>query len=272
MKLLLEKFPIVEEVVHILEILYEATKLLQKPEFGLSDFFACWIVIGARLKVFTSHIACKTDLAQCLQKELDTRKQILLDNDSMAAAIFLDRRFSSELTQAQRENAKSAMMKVWKRIQEVHQSPLTTANDENSQKKETYIDVLEKYFNEKGVMSINESGQSGEIDYTKGEIGMEDIFNRFDLEFQSRLPPNTNIMAFWEETKQKYPELYLIASVINAIPPTQCIIESNFSLLSFVFNSKRCTLDQTTLEDIMLIKLNPTLFYEVCAAEMSALN
>lgn len=272
MKLLLEKFVIVEEIVAVLEVIYEATVLLQKPEFGLSDFFGCWIIIGVKLKPFTLNSNQQTDLAQRLANELDTRKEMLLNNDSMTAAIFLDRRFSVELTQDQKENAKSALMKVWKRIQESSQSQLTTETVENSEKKETYVDFLEKYFKEKGSISVSNNNQSDQIDYSKGELEMNAIFNKFDIEYQARLPPNINILQFWEDIKTDFPELYLIASIINAIPPTQCIIESDFSVLSFVFSNKRYTLDQKTLENIMLIKLNRPLFYAVTSADMQALQ
>lgn len=60
--------------------------------------------------------------------------------------------------------------------------------------------------------------------------------------------------------------------VVYGIPPTEVQIERDFSALNFVFSNRRCMIQEERLEDIMVIHLNPDLFYEVKEEELIALK
>lgn len=65
-------------------------------------------------------------------------------------------------------------------------------------------------------------------------------------------------------------QLHKLAMVVFGVPPTEVQIERDFSLLNFVFSNRRCMLQQERLEDIMVIHLNPDLFYEVKEEQLIA--
>lgn len=79
-------------------------------------------------------------------------------------------------------------------------------------------------------------------------------------------------MEIWETWISEFPELYILSNTINAIPSSQAGAERYISALSFVFTDKRFKLGQQILEDILKIKLNKELFYEICEEEVKALK
>jgi hypothetical protein len=87
-----------------------------------------------------------------------------------------------------------------------------------------------------------------------------------------RLHHSESVLKFWENSKTKYPELYEVATVFIAIPPTQATVERVFSVLGFVYSSRRYNLSQSMLESIILIKMNKDLANEIFEEEMSELN
>lgn len=56
--------------------------------------------------------------------------------------------------------------------------------------------------------------------------------------------------------KKSLPELYKLASVVYAIPPTQSTVERAFSSLPIVLTSHRTRLGSDVLQNIFLIRLN----------------
>lgn len=70
-QLIASKIPIVEELVGILEIFYEATMVSQKADFTLSDFHKCWVGVQLKLTIRTerpSTIKQETYLVESLMK------------------------------------------------------------------------------------------------------------------------------------------------------------------------------------------------------------
>lgn len=65
-----------------------------------------------------------------------------------------------------------------------------------------------------------------------------------------------------------FPELYEISKVYNAIPPTQVTVKRAFSSLSTVFTSRRCALLQKNLENILTIKLNKHIAFNIFKREL----
>lgn len=107
---------------------------------------------------------------------------------------------------------------------------------------------------------------SGETNVTESFVkttktdDIEMLLDMFDPEI---LSPSEAIITYWETEQKNHPQLYKLAKVVFAIPPTEVEIERNFSKLNYIFNDRRCRLTQERLEDIMIINLNPDLFNEV---------
>lgn len=216
--------------MEVLRILYDAQKKMQKKDFGLSDFFACWLVMNIKLTI-NSHIekgANKTNLAKRLLDALNRRKKMLLDNVSMSCAIYLDRRFASELSEEQVDLAKESLTKLWERIRLFKQNKSAPNNIEQNQNKPPSDDsILEDYFESKG---INAAGIF-EMQGTDLSYKFEIFENSAVSEGAKRLNVKTNILEWWETKKDIFPEMYVLHCIVNGIPSTQVVIERDFSTL-----------------------------------------
>ncbi|XP_036317372.1 uncharacterized protein LOC118732350, partial [Rhagoletis pomonella] len=67
-----------------------------------------------------------------------------------------------------------------------------------------------------------------------------------------------DVLKFWKGKQYTDPELYELSNVCFAVPPTQVTIERAFSTLRLVLTDYRNQLSQETLENILLVKLNPS--------------
>lgn len=63
--------------------------------------------------------------------------------------------------------------------------------------------------------------------------------------------------------KDTEPELYKLAMVVFAVPPTEVQIERDFSDLKWIFTERRYNLSQARLEAILFLHLNKDLFYKI---------
>lgn len=79
------------------------------------------------------------------------------------------------------------------------------------------------------------------------------ILNDFNGE---ELPLAASVLEYWNEKSNTKPELYKLASVMMAIPPTQTSVERAFSALALVLTSHRTNLGDECLENILLVRLN----------------
>lgn len=113
--------------------------------------------------------------------------------------------------------------------------------------------------------------QNGEPNYSLSNTVMYNILHSFD-EKVGRQPVNKNVFEFWKDQKFVYPEIYLLATIINAIPPTQATTERCFSSLSFIFDEKRTQLSLILLEQILLIRLNKDLIKTIFDEDLAAIG
>lgn len=203
-----------------------------------------------------------TNLAECLVTALNDRKHQLLDNNIMVMCLFLDRRFSSEQTRSDIDLAKMTLLRLYRRHEKL------MANEQQSHDTTSLLDTtdncLEDYFGDFGTTTQDMQRRT--------DAELLEIFSKFEVEEQTRLHSKTAVMEYWESMKTKYPELYLHTLIVFAVPPTQCLIERNFSTLALAFNKKRYNLKQQTLEGIMNISLNRDIFYDVCEEHIQALS
>lgn len=272
-KVIQTKWQSIERAVDILKIYYLTTKELQRIDFTLSDFYGRLIVIRETLKTYLNTADQLDNLAQYLQIELNTRTPLLMKNPLMICAVFLDRRFSSELTTDEKVLAMRALVKLWEEIRsdnsnnnnraENNNEMLNTVNSEN---------VLEHYFNSKGVkLTTAVIDNNNEPNYNLTNTEMFENFQNFD-EKVGRQPANVNTVDFWEQHKTVYPEIYLLSTIINAVPPTQTKTERCFSELNFVYDEKRSQISLVLLEQILLIRLNKDLVLTIFDEDLGKKN
>lgn len=266
-ELVLKKWPILKEIKYLLGIPYRATIALQSRELTLSDLFGIWTKMLLHLESCCAQKPYfKTNLPQQLFKTTNERKEKLYSNPFMVCALFLDPRYRRQILTNENkfEEAKQTLRNLWYRIQD---SP--TISDNGAQMNtsgDSSNSSIDLKFDEQAAL---ENFLSNGRDSTPMSDDIEFIIDSFDPE---AMPFNDSILTYWEKAKRDHPHLYRLATIVFSIPPTEVQIERDFSKLDYVFNDRRCSLMKERLEDIMLLNLNPELFFAVKHDEIEELE
>lgn len=247
-KLVMDNYIEIDEMVAILRTIHKTTLLLQQADATLSDYFGASIEMREKLKIFVNTNNRKTDLAERLLAELSIRKPQMLQNEAMLCAIYLDRRFSTELSDDEKRFARAAVYKMYNRICESKNTDTSSGSDEFN---------LESYLASRENASIDSNQQN-----VLKECEYSSILDSFEREHQ-RIHAKTSVLQFWKDQRYNFPEIYEDACVINAIPPAQATVERCFSSLKFTYSNLRCTLSLDLLNDILTIRSNQSLAQEV---------
>lgn len=83
------------------------------------------------------------------------------------------------------------------------------------------------------------------------------------LQYEEKLPFCTNVLEFWKSKSFKNCIISKIATVALAAPATQVSVERAFSALPVVLTKYRYNLNSEHLENILLVKLNPSLMEKI---------
>lgn len=78
-----------------------------------------------------------------------------------------------------------------------------------------------------------------------------------------RISQKKNIFHYWESKRETHPELYQLATVLNAVPCTQVSVGRSFSSFSFIYNCLRTRISDDNLENILIVRLNPDIFRKI---------
>lgn len=247
--LLLQKMEVIKEIVHVLKVAYQATIVMQKEDFKLSDFFATWEYMEIKLTKYTRK-ENMTGLAKYLLDMLAVRKSKLMETTTMSSAIALDPRFCSELGEQEKKMAIATLENLWSHLKSIKEGESISLSDSEESDEDITImntTILNKYCKRRPAM--------------EKKVSIKALTERFISEEHILL--NGTIHDFWKSKKDIYPELFELAEVILAISPTQVIVERAFSTLSYVFNFRRSRLAGKLLEDVLVVSLNSELFYSV---------
>lgn len=251
--LLLNKLPIVKELVDSLEILYNATMTCQKADLNLTDFYKCWIITKLKIQSRINRPS-KTKLDESLLKSMAKRESKLIGNQLMNCAMILDPRFCDELSIEQTTQTKELLLGIWNKLKRFRhsESNLTDGiNENNVQISDS--DIFNSYMRNK-----NKHRQTI-VECTTTNNDVINSINTFIAKETFEEPcaeDGFSIIQYWESKKKEYPILFEIAMVILAIAPTQVTIERMFSAFGHLYNDYRTSLSQKLLEDILLICLN----------------
>lgn len=261
------EWKLLKKIVSILRHPYNVTVLLQRVNLTLSDFYAAWLELKLMLQQI---VETDTDLAYCILNAMNHKKHDhLLRNPLMQCNVYLDPRVKNDLLRNREQSvmAKVYLTKLFERITKTknhqNQHDEDFADLENSDENITAFNNLTKYMSE--LDGLNSDAVSHN-DNNKTPDSISKLLTNFSI--LKTVPMNVSIFDYWEQHKSEYPELYELAKVVFAVPVTQTSVERSFSCLSFVFNKYRGNLSEKILEDIMLIKLNKDLYYEVTLEEL----
>lgn len=243
--IVISNWPVLTEVVNVLQTVYDATMDIQNPSFTLSDFYCCWIRIQIRLQRMKSNVEKLTDLPDLLIESLQSRKSALLSHPAMLCAIFLDPRVHRELQQVDATKFNIAKLT----LANLNERIFNLKKDASKATEMNGNDSIDEYYS----LQVGSDSDTEECRRTQFLESL-DHFHRCVTSM--KLEKNQTIFDFWEEKKSSFPALYEVACVVNAVPPSQATVERAFSTLKFVFGIHRTNLDQERLENILMIRLN----------------
>ncbi|XP_041767441.1 uncharacterized protein LOC121591114 [Anopheles merus] len=83
------------------------------------------------------------------------------------------------------------------------------------------------------------------------------------LDAEAHQNSHFDVWNFWLMRKSTHPELYEVATLLLSVPSNQVSVERAFSALGLVLSDKRTRMNDDTLENILLIKLNQPLLEKI---------
>lgn len=265
-ELLLKRWVILREIAYVLQIPFRATIEVQREDLTLSDVYGVWTKMRLHLNACANKRNYKTSLAAYLLDALHSRQNAIFSNPYMTAAIYLDPRFRNQIIRNEEkdEEAKRQLCELWRRIshrlERTQQENRVNTTDEITFEFDADAE-LDNYLTGRRTRCSNEANNYRNVD-------IELVLDQFQ---PPQLPSNASILDYWQTAKDEHPELYELAMIVYAIPPTEVKIERDFSLLNHVFSKRRGQLDLDRLADIMMINRNPEIFYMVKAEELKVL-
>jgi len=244
----------IQNLVNILEPAHEATASLQQQQISMSDFFQIWT--KCKIKVQKMN----TTSSKIFEKCLEDRSTVILESNPLISCMYLDPRYQMLLSNPQKAKAKLHILKIHEYInrnknmaEKVNQSEHELNNIVCVSTSEEEDDDIEKLLKEKEkTLGPNFDKVADQINDNQKQI--KHNIEAFDN--IKRLPKTENPLLFWENRKNIDPDLYKIAKIVFAVPPTQVSVERAFSALKFIMADNRERLGEDVLENILLLKLN----------------
>lgn len=274
-ELLLKKWNVINELKSILHIPYTATVVLQNNAFTMSDFYGCLKIIDLKLNQIVQSSSIKfTTFAQKLQSCVNNRMEKLVENPLMLCSLFLDPRFKFSIdTESEKLNlAKRYITSLWEKIKTMKSDSLNEGErgapnmDVTPDNMTSFYEELDSHLSQSTGLQNLSTANTPIYEQNKIHIAISK-YERSILGF--RMKSNESIHSFWENKKGEFGlDLYEVASVLFAVPPTQASVERNFSALKYLFTVHRYNLSEDLLESLLIIHLNQDFFISVKESEI----
>lgn len=256
-----------KQIVHVLRHPYHVTQLLQRSNLTLSDFYAAWLELKFVLQEIHDSDSSNKLAANILNAMNADKDEHLIRNPLMQCSIFLDPRVKNDLLRNSERNllARLNLSKLYERFTQSKNNtiqPLGALCDlDSSDEKITSYSNLTRY------MSILDcSNPHPESKTTKAKPDIAQLLDDFSK--TKAIPMSVSVLDYWEENKLSFPELYELAKIVFSVPLTETSVRHTFSAIKYVFSELKGNYADEFLEDIMIIKLNNDLFYEVASEEL----
>lgn len=237
--------------------------MLQTKDFTLSDFYAEWLLMksAVRKRANSSSVEINNLASQLLFSLIKYSGQ-LLANPLLAAAVYLDPRFTRTMEKTPRKLAITKLLKLWDRLNRQKQTDAQSPVADQNGNEISRLDELEELLAEAEV-SERDPIEAPQTSIVSDNEKMHAILEKFsDL---PREKPNLNVIEYWEQNKLDKPELFQLSEIVYINSPTQTYTERTFSAFNHIYSQRRSRLKSELLEDILLIYLNKDLFYKVAA-------
>lgn len=246
-----EKWASVENIASILSHFEKETIRLQRETISLSDFFGSWARIKMQLSKYDDDL-----LAKNLLDQMKKREPTLFNNEVLNAAVFLDPRYQKFMSACNKNAAIDFLSKLYKRINSIESESNETGEDCSENSRDT--DELEEYLT--GIYLNQAASEHANNSATTSEQSTVDINEELRNFIGTNENIKTSVFDYWNKNMHTKPELYKLASVVHAVPPTQTTIERAFSAMALILTHLRTNLSDNNLENILMIRLNRELF------------
>ncbi|KAM7306571.1 uncharacterized protein ISCGN_010274 [Ixodes scapularis] len=234
-----------EQIVLSFSAAEAATKVLQREQLTMGDFYGTWL----KCRMQTSKV--DSPIATALVAFMKRREKWLLGNNLFCAAIYLDPRYHVSLSSDEKSRAKQHLMRTWEQMKTASEQPRVRLLDspDSSDRAETLSadDDLELFLKER-----EEGSSESRTKSSRKSAQIERLLESFERE--PRIKKEANVLEFWRKEKPRFPELYQLAVVALAVPATQVSVERAFSGLKYILSCQRTRLTPTTLDDVLLLR------------------
>ncbi|XP_067619861.1 uncharacterized protein [Eurosta solidaginis] len=229
----------VDDFLQSFYVMKVITEQLQKHNLLFGDFIKFFLETCLAVKKASTH----SDISKLLFISINERKNKLLANPTVAAAIYLDPRLHrllqiSEFVHMRGvaiDHLKALHLKVTSLTQAVQDNSFTMASEDDT-------DLLTELLNQTTAPTFNDSC------ILEGYSAIESFNESTDTKL--------NLAAFWERMKYTYKHLYRLSQIIHATPATQVSVERAFSAFKYIVNDYRSNLGDELTETILLLRLN----------------
>lgn len=234
---------LIEEMAEALDNVATTITVLQRENIILSDVYGAWLTLIQKLKKLNSNYS------KILLKVIEIRFKNIVGPQCapMLACIWLDPRFQLSLNECQKKIAKEHLTTLYERVKETYEDKSKDSAAEHTIPEET--DPLELFM------------QTFEMESNTDKlpnVALADLLESLDS--MKRTPLNSDPLEYWKAKEKVYPEVYMLAKIVFAVPGSQSAIERNFSALNKTLNKFRAALSDEKLERILFLRCNRLLF------------
>lgn len=243
----------IEQLIDSLRPFFVSTKKLQSEECTLSDFYGFWVSIQFQLK------RSNNAFADLLLQEMTKYFPTLLENPIVLAAVYLDPRYQMSLNPDNKKLAIAFLGGLYKRLSDLKEKSDhgPTVPDTSNNESDLIDDFRSFMCSLRGVESLPDENVHTQNKFESEVILQLKKFNGVEI------PVKSSILQYWDQQKEEFPLLYLLASIIFSVPPTQTSVERAFSALAIVLSPLRTRIADKTLQNILLIRLNYDFYKEM---------
>lgn len=237
-----------DEILPILEVASIKMLVFQKNNLTLSDVYGH--ILDFKLQLSEQS---QSTLASSIIECIDDRMKKILDNVLMKSCVYLDPRFQINMAQADKQEAIDHLVCLYRRFRKFN--PIDSQNETIPAANQNVEELsrLEKYLMEKHPL-------------TEASTQIEDEQRIYDklISFGriGRVASDSKIEDFWNANKHIYPDLFVLSTILNAVPSTEISVERLFSHLKYILNRLRNNLNDDSLEQILILRMNQDLFDE----------
>ncbi|XP_021694315.1 zinc finger BED domain-containing protein 4-like [Aedes aegypti] len=256
----------IERFCTAFEPLFELTLRLQKDHVPLSQFYADWLICQAKL----DGIKEGNVLAAKLLKTMQNRIRKLSSTKIFKASLYLDPRFnfigSKRLSPDDKKEAQEYLLALDRQLNEITGTKLELDNSkENVSPQSNFVeDYLADFFDEDSSSSVYALPADDTLLIELIQLETREKVSITFRQSQSRFDEEVfDIVAYWNKRKFSNPRLHRLAMAVLSAPSTQVTVERLFSRTKFILTDTRMKLNDVTLKNLMLLKMNSVLLPKV---------